>query len=389
MRSTPRTNDARWLVCARASSDSVGPVSRNAAQLLVEDRLHGGQVLPGLGRRLQDEQAAELATEREGRHVGGDLVLVDEPPVQARAAAGGQDVAGQRQVVETRVAERGDIPRLVDPRLRHAILQHDAALPGAPGEVDVRLDERRSRGDVPEVALDPRPDVLGVDVAGDHQHGVGGAVPRLEPGPDVVERRGVQVVHRPDRRMVVGVAVRIRVLEDHQEHLAVGLVLALPLLVLHHPALLVEPRLVDRAEHVPHAVRLHPQRHVEGGGRHHLEVVGAVLVGGAVHAGGPDAVERLEVVVVEVLAAVEHQVLEQVREAGLARRLVRRPDVVPDVDGDDRRLVVLVDDQPQAVVEDVLRVGDVDRLLCCGGLAGGEEAEEQRGCDESLHGISW
>ena len=206
---------------------------------------------------------------------------------------------------------------------------------------------------------------------------------------DIVERRGVQVVHRPDRRMVVGVAVRIGVLEDRQEDLAVGLVLALPLLVLHHAALLVEPLLVHRAEHVPHAVRLHPERHVEGRGRHHLEVVRAVLVRGAVHAGGPDPVEGLEVVVVEVLAAVEHQVLEQVRETGLAGRLVGRPDVVPDVDGDDRRLVVLVDDQPQAVVEHVLRVGDIDRLLGPGRQAGGEQAEHQRGGgDESLHGIS-
>ena len=38
-------------------------------------------------------------------------------------------------------------------------------------------------------------------------------------------------------------------------------------------------------------------------GRHVLEVVGAVEVGRAVHVGGADALERLEVVVVEVLAS--------------------------------------------------------------------------------------
>ena len=114
------------------------------AQLLVEDRLHRGEVLPRLGRRLQDEQAAELAREDERRHVGRDLVLVDQPPVEARTAAGGEDVAGERQVVEGGVLQRRDVPRLVDPRLRHPVLEHDTALLGPPGEVDIRLDERRS-----------------------------------------------------------------------------------------------------------------------------------------------------------------------------------------------------------------------------------------------------
>ena len=111
-----------------------------------------------------------------------------------------------------------------------------------------------------------------------------------------------------------GIQVRLQRLEDF----AVGLVLALALLVLHDPALLVEPRLSDRAEEVTHPVRLQPQREVDGRRGHVLEVVGAVVAGRAVLLGGADPVEGLEVVVVEVLAAVEHQVLEQVREAGLA-----------------------------------------------------------------------
>ena len=100
--------------------------------------------------------------------------------------------------------------------------------------------------------------------------------------------------------------------------LAVGLVLALALLVLHDAALLVELRLVDRAEQVAHAVGLEPQREVERVLRHGLEVVGAVVVGRAVHAGRADLLERIEELAVQVLRALEHQVLEQVREAGLA-----------------------------------------------------------------------
>jgi hypothetical protein len=139
--------------------------------------------------------------------------------------------------------------------------------------------------------------------------------------------------------------------------LAVGLVLALALLVLHHAALLVEQRLVDRAEEVAHAVGLHPQRHVQRGGRHVLEVVGAVGVGGAVLVGGADQLERLEELAAVVLRALEHQVLEQVGEAAAPGRLVLAADVVPDVDRDDRRLAVGVHDHAQAVGQGELSKG--------------------------------
>ena len=52
--------------------------------------------------------------------------------------------------------------------------------------------------------------------------------------------------------------------------------------------------------------------------------------------------------------------LEQMGEAGLAVGLVLRADIVPDRDRDDRRLAVLVDDDPEAVVEGELLVGNVD-----------------------------
>ena len=166
---------------------------------------------------------------------------------------------------------------------------------------------------------------------------------------------------------------------------AVRLVLALPLLVLHDAALLVEPRLRHRAEQVAHPVGLHPEDGVERRDRHVLEVVGPVLAGGAVQIGRADPLEDLEVVVVEVLRAVEHQVLEEVREAGLARPLVLGADVVPDVHGDDRRLVVLVDDERQAVGEHVARERDLRDLLPRG--REGEQAAEDGGDDDFAHSM--
>jgi hypothetical protein len=140
----------------------------------------------------------------------------------------------------------------------------------------------------------------------------------------------------------------------------VGLVVALALLVLDDAPLLVELLLLDRAEQMPHAVRLHPQRNVERGGRHVLEVVRPIVRRGAVEIGGADPLHRLEVILVVVLRSVEHQVLEQVGEAGLAGLFVLGPDVIPDVHGDDGRLVVLVHQQGQAVVEHEFLIGNVD-----------------------------
>ena len=128
--------------------------------------------------------------------------------------------------------------------------------------------------------------VGGGDVAGEHEHRVGGAVVGAEPVLHVLERGRVEVFHRADGLPRIRMAGRIGVCGDDLGDLAVGLVLALALLVLHHAALLVEHLLVDGAEQVAHAVGFHPQRHVERRGRHVLEVVGAVEPGGAVQLGG-------------------------------------------------------------------------------------------------------
>jgi hypothetical protein len=111
---------------------------------------------------------------------------------------------------------------------------------------------------------------------------------------------------------------------------------------------------------VAHAVGFQPQHAVQRLLGHVLEVVGAVAVGGAVEVGGAQLLGGLEVVVVEVLRAVEHQVLEEVGEAGAAGGLVLGAHVVPDVHRHDRGLVVLVDDHRQPVLQHELLVGDVE-----------------------------
>ena len=75
-----------------------------------------------------------------------------------------------------------------------------------------------------------------------------------------------------------------------------------------------------------------------------------------------------------VLRAHEHQVLEEVREPGPPRLLARRSHVIPDVDGDERHRVVLVQDDVQPVRQRELRVRDVQAPLCCAPSAGAARA---------------
>ena len=92
--------------------------------------------------------------------------------------------------------------------------------------------------------------------------------------------------------------------------------------------------------------------------RQRLEVVRAVEPGRAVERPAGRLDERHVLGLADVRRALEHDVLEQVREAGLARDLVLGADVVPDVDGHDGREVVLGDDEAQAVGQAL--VGELD-----------------------------
>ena len=113
------------------------------------------------------------------------------------------------------------------------------------------------------------------------------------------------------------------------------------LLVLDDLALVVEVLLAQSVEQGRHPVGFEPERQVELVGRQRLEVVRAVQPRGAVHRPTGGLHERDVLGFRDVPRALEHDVLEEVREARLARDLVLGPDVVPEVDRDDRRQVVL------------------------------------------------
>ncbi len=147
---------------------------------------------------------------------------------------------------------------------------------------------------------------------------------------------------------------------DFVEHQSTGLVVALALFVLDHAALIIELALRDRAQQVAHTVAFQPQRPFQRAARHGLKIIGPVEIGRAVVIGRAHFLQILEVIVRCVLAAVEHQMFEQMGEAGLPLRLVLAADIVPHGHADDRGLAIGVDDDVEAVVEHELFVWDID-----------------------------
>ena len=126
---------------------------------------------------------------------------------------------------------------------------------------------------------------------------------------------------------------RVHGLADPFAQEAVGhVVVVLGPLVLDRGALHLELLLGHGVEQEAHPVRLQPKELLELVVGRGLEIVGAIWARRAVQraAGLGDDLEVL--FVADVLRALEHHVLEEVREAGLADLLAGRADVVGDVD---------------------------------------------------------
>ena len=107
-----------------------------------------------------------------------------------------------------------------------------------------------------------------------------------------------------------------------------------------------------------HIVRQHEAGHAVGFQRHHLLEVFArhALEEAGVVAGGEgifltaDFGDRLRERFVRILlGALEHQVFEEMGQAGFSRRLVGAADLVPDHMGHDRRPMIRDDDQLKSV----------------------------------------
>jgi hypothetical protein len=151
---------------------------------------------------------------------------------------------------------------------------------------------------------------------------------------------------------VVRVALGIEQREQAQPRVAVRNVLVpLAPFVLDDLTLIVQGLLGERRHQPAHPVGLQPQRQLEVLRRHCLEVVRPVRVRGRVQRAAVTLHEPHVLGLGDVHRTLEHEVLEEVREAGLPGRLMPGTHVVPEVDTDDRRGAVLAHDDAQAVVQ--------------------------------------
>jgi hypothetical protein len=323
----------------------------------VLDLLQVDTVRRDAGQRPERHPADQR--KRPAGHRLRDLLVADQPPVQAAALPRGEDVE--------REPGRVQLGRAVDRQPEHhrdqvgRYVGHDVVTLYAGHRADRPVGCRRRRGDrgqVAEVPLGGVERVLLGHVADDRQDRVVRPVVLAEERVHVLQRGGVQVLHRPDRHVCVRVAFGEREPDEPLVRVAVrAVVVALPLLFLDHVTLVVQVLLVDRVEQVAHPVRLEPEREVETAAGQRLEVVRAVEEGARVQAGA-GGLQQAEVLTGgDVARPLEHQVLEEVREPGQPRWFVARPDVVPEVDGDDRDGAVRAHDDPEAVVERLLRDG--------------------------------
>jgi hypothetical protein len=115
-----------------------------------------------------------------------------------------------------------------------------------------------------------------------------------------------------------------RALRRHQRHAVRPVLVVLPPLVEHDVALRLEPLARQRRQQVAHAIRFHPERQLERARRHHFPVVRAIGVRRSVEQRAR-LLQRLEEAAVVMLGPFEHQVLEQVREAGAPGRSFFEP----------------------------------------------------------------
>jgi hypothetical protein len=335
------------------------PLLGEARDLVGHDLLDLAQRRAGPRRHPEGEEAGQLLPALEAGRVGGELAVVDERAVEAGREAVNQNRGGEVQLGVARVEVGGRVPAEVGALLRDAVVDLDDLLAVEPHRAAGRAVERGAGRDGAEVFLDEALGLGRVEVAGDDEREVVRRVVGAEELAHVVERGGREVFVEADDVGLVGVARRVEVLHEELEPAAVGLIFEpLPALVLDHVALVVELLFGQRVGERGEAVGLDPEEVFEVARGHGGEVVGAILVGRAVdaaleevRAGGLDV---LEILARRVLRALEHHVLEEVREAAAARPLVLRADVEPLVDVDDRQLAVDVQDDAQPVGQRVL-----------------------------------
>ena len=301
--------------------------------------VQGGDPFLGRVALRHDGERAEIAgllgEVGGGADLGRDLLVVHQRAVQPAAFAGGQHAVQHRQGRAVRIRVLHRRPGDHHGRQRHVgRIVGDLARAGRLGLGDV-VGRDGGRGVLQrrEILIDPAIQLRLVEVARDDQIGVVRAVVGAVKAQHILKGRGLQLLDRADARPPIGALLIDGLGHEQAEQPAIGIGQdALAVFFLHHVALGHEGRLVHHQR--AHALGFGEQHPLKVVGRHRLEIGGGVIGGegvvGAAHVLG----QPVKGLWRQVARRLEHQVFEQVGEAGATRRIVLGPDLVPDLDGD-------------------------------------------------------
>src|SRR5579875_92801 len=189
-----------------------------------------------------------------------------------------------------------------------------------------------------------------IDITDDDEHGVVGRVVGVEKSANVGEGSGVEVgeiavkivsvgpIAKCNRRQIEPGKTAVRAIENIHANF-----------FFDHVALIAEIFVVNFES--THAVGFEPEDAFEGVGGNNFEIVGEVVIRGAVQnaAGGVDEANVFHFP--GVLGALKHHVLEEMGEATASARLEAKADLIIDAHGGDGRGMVGRNDDAQAICE--------------------------------------
>src|SRR6266404_3058135 len=193
---------------------------------------------------------------------------------------------------------------------------------------------RSAGGDIPEVLFGHRKTFFGFHVAKNEEHGIVRRVVRFEKGLHVGETGGIEIskisikivgvgpIAKGDGRKIEPGKAAVRLVQDIDADFFFDYI-----------ALIAEILVVDLEG--AHAVGFEPKNTLERVGGHRLEIIGDIVMRRAVEraAAGIDELDVLHLG--SVGGALEHHVLEEMREAAAALRLETETNFIVDAYGDD------------------------------------------------------
>ena len=205
--------------------------------------------------------------------------------------------------------------------------------------------------------------ILGRHIAGHHHDGVVGRVIRRVEGQGIVTVECCDLMHPADDRAAVGVVQELRgrhLFVQEGAGIAVGALAAF-----FDDDLAFGGHILFGEDQIAHAFCLHLHHQAQTVGGNPLEIGGVIPAGKGVVI----AALRLDCVGKltrgQIVGALEHQVFEEMRDAGMAGRLICGTGAIPDHMGDDGGAVIFDHHKLKAIVE--REAGDVIGCQCRSG----------------------